>query len=289
MNGSVESMRYTPDSYIKTRPAAILAVLKAIEIVIGAYALYMILTTDMLFSRAFNGLTDSLSASSNSAAFSGFGNLLSAEGTIIAVINWVSIIGLCLMIVDSIAAILLRITGRFSGVIRFIHTVIYIVMLLGFILSIVGFVSMLISIGRGGVNMAAFSRAFSLAYGALALVGVGLTFGYHRDIASIMKTIGIERRTWAKREVKKSTLPRLCTYYIGITAIPLVITAASWALNQWGGIGANSQLSNIVDLSRLIVDLDTTGFIASIALGLFFIVKFALVGACARVFNNEHM
>ncbi len=283
MDGTTNNAHYSLDCYIKTKPTAFLAILKAIEIILAAYGLYLLLGTDLHLANVFNDFTRSLNG------MSAYSSMLTAESVVIKVATWVSIVGLGLIILDSICVILLRITGRFSSVIRLIHTLIFIAMILAFAMAILGIVEMIRSIEKNGPDINAFSRAFTLSYSGLALAGIGLTFGYHWGIASVMRTIGIERRTGEKRIVKQSALPRLCRYYAWVTAIPVVLIAASWVLKNFVNLPANSVLNEIIRIVSFIENTDPTSVIAEVGLGVFFTIKFALVGSCAKVYNIEHI
>ena len=282
MDGTTNNAHYSPDCYIRTKPATFLAVLKAIEIILAVYGLYLLLGTDLRLANVFNDFTRSLNG------MSAYSSMLTAESIVIKVATWVSIVGLGLIILDSICVILLRITGRFSGIIRLIHTLIFITMILAFAMAILGIVEMIRSIGQTGPDINAFSRAFALSYSGIALAGIGLTFGYHWGIASVMRTIGIERRTGEKKAVKKSALPRLCAYYAWVTAIPVILIAASWVLKNYVNLPANSVLTEIIRFVSFVESTDPASVIAEIGFGVFFIVKFALVGSCAKVYNIEH-
>lgn len=282
MDRTINNAHYSPDCYIKTKPAAFLAALKAIEIILAAYGLYLLLGTDLRLASVINDFTRSLNG------MSAYSTMLTAESIVITVATWVSIVGLGIIILDSICVILLRITGRLSGVIRLIHTLIFIAMVLAFAMVILGIVEMIRSIGQSGPDINAFSRAFTLSYSGLALAGIGLTFGYHWGIASIMRTIGIERRTGVKRAVKKSALPRLCAYYAWVTAIPVFLLAASWILKNYVNLPANSALTGIIRFVSFIESTDPASIVAEVGIGVFFIVKYTLVGSCAKAYNIEH-
>ena len=283
MNDSIDNTQYSPNIYIKTRAATILAFIKVIEIILACYGLYLVVGTDLKISDSFNSFSNSLSN------MSGYSAILASESILFSVITWVSIVGLSLIILDSVCVVLLRFTGRFSGIIRLIHTLIFIAMIIAFAMAIVGLVDMIRSIGQSGPDIAAFSRAYTLTYSGLALAGIGLTFGYHWNIASLMKTIGIERRTGQKRAAKKSSLPRICSYYSWVIAIPLILLAASWALITFGNLPANSWIRQMLQFVNYLETTDTISFVCEIGIGIFFIIKFSLVRACAKGFNAEHL
>ena len=279
--------RYNPNHYIKTTQSAVLAVFKLIEIAFAVWGIYWLATTGFSVGQLFNNFTGVLGSEADQFA-SGAGSFVRAQSTLFDIVNVISIIGLGLLILDSISVILLRLTGRFSGLVRFIHSLIWFAMLLSILLVIISYVLMLTSITESGVDFQTLSNAYLITYGAIALAGIGVTLGYHWNIASVMKTISIERRTGIKRTIKKNPLPRLCAWYAWLSAFPLILYGLNWVVTNLIPLPDNPAVSTILSIISLFNSVDSSYLLPSIGIGIYFIAKYTLVGACAKRYNREH-
>ena len=239
-------------------------------------------------SHIINGLITILQGNVDSLDTIGLYSIFNAELTIFVVIDWVVIVNLVLVILDAIGVIFLRMFGKGSGLVRLVHTIRYIVLLISLIVAFAGIAWMIYILAQPVVDLREYSKAFTLTYSALALAGVAILLSYHLAIASIMKTIGIERRTGLIQSVKGNSLPRTSAYLVFLSVISLVIIIALYAishdlLSYIPGFGTTLEFVKLLNIG-----FSDKAYLYLIAANVFFLVKYSLVGIVAKRFIQEH-
>ena len=279
---------YSPNRYIKTGHGTFLAILKALELAALVVAAFSILQSLGAVKQTI-GLSQSIMGLTGQASGTGYDSILKSIGIGTSFMLWVELIGICLFILDAASAILLRVTGRFSGMIRFIHTIIFIVMLLGLALLLLVIYEWIRVMTSGCADLAALLQMTNLYLIAFLLAGIAINLPYHSGIISIMKTIGRERRTGEMRSIKPSQLPGFCNGLIWWSVLSLIFLVATYIVpNVVSNNTTRGLLKGYMGYVKAYESVFLRDAIIEAATLVFFVIKYATIKACAKDYNNAH-
>ena len=251
------SERFDTSIYRKTGSATALTVFKVIEglAALGLMAFLFNINNDL--ERELKALYESMLGL---ASMSGQMGSYISPTLFIDVIHYFGLAVLAVVVVEAIASIMVRASGKGAGVLQFIHTLTCIVMFLSILLVIAWYGYLIYILYKGQAGFGTLVSTFAIVDIAIALAGVGLTFAYHRGIASVMKTIKKETKTGFKHPAELKGLDKESKY--------LAILYAGYAIYS----AVTSKEFTLYTAGELLLAL-----------------KFLLVSKCATTFEVAHV
>ena len=276
----------TPNEYINTGKASLLAVIKLIEALVGCLALgYMSMNRhaiQTIIRDFYEGLL--FKADAQSAFYSVYGSLMRA-------IQGIIFFELLLIVISGFGSFFVRTAHKGAGLVKLCHRIRYLFSLAGFLGSFVilfrYFLSMMNAaqtVNRIGVNdILALLGSYELILYVIVILGAfWILLEYDLYVARVMKQVAKEVKAGAIQPMrKKNRLGRESAWLCGILT-------ASAALSVIELAGGDSILAGLAGFLTPIQLLYRGSNAVSIAAAIALAIRFFLVNRCCADFDHAH-
>ena len=280
------AVKASPDKYINTGRATLLAVIKLMEALAGLYLIYYIITVPDAVKSLVQNFYEGLSL--QGGAESAFG---STYTSLLDMIRIILVFELLLIVLDGFASFFTRTAHKGAGLVKVCHRVRFVISVIGFVFLFVvlfQYIRTVIETSQkmkqmGLGDVFSFLGSYQLILYLIVIVGAyWILVDYDMYVARVMKQVSREVRAGEILPMKKKNrLGRESAWLCGILTASVVLSVVAL-------VGGDGILASVAYYAAPVQLLYRGSNAVSIAAAAVLAFKFFLVNRCSADFDHAH-